>query len=281
MNACSAHISVDPKEPVPAALPPEEQGGQAGRHQKLRPSLGVIPVAVFLAAWEIVPRLVPGIGHGLFPTFSQVVVEGWRLLASGVLIQNYVSSLLRVLAGFAAGTATGIALGVLMGWRKALGKTLRPLVSIFYPIPAVGWVPLLMLWIGINELLPITVIYICSFFPILYTTIGGVQSVDPDYVRVARSLGASEHHVLRTVVIPLALPHIFTGLRLEAGMAWRVLASAEMIAIPTGLGALMMKAQSLIRIDIIIVCLAVLSLMCLLSERILAVLEDHTTRAWR
>lgn len=114
-----------------------------------------------------------------------------------------------------------------------------------------------MLWIGINEMLPITIIFICSFFPVLYNTVTGIRNVDKAYIRVAKTLGASNTRILATVVIPLALSNIFTGLRLEAGMAWRVIIAAEMVAIPTGIGALMMKAESLIRIDIIIVCLTV------------------------
>ena len=248
------------------------------RFQRLR--WGLLPIVLLLVLWEVTPRLTGGEGQGLLPSFSEVLVEGWRLVESGVLATNFLSSLLRVLAGFFAGAVTGISLGVLMGWQEIVHDTLRPLISVFYPIPAVGWVPLLMLWVGINDLLPIVVIYICSFFPVLYTTTAGVRSVDRDYIRVARSLGASERHVLLTIVLPLALPYIFTGLRLEAGMSWRVLASAEMIAIPTGLGALMMRSQSLVRIDIIIVCLIVLSVMCLIFERGFALLEDKLTSKW-
>ncbi|MFC1935076.1 ABC transporter permease, partial [Chloroflexota bacterium] len=130
------------------------------------------------------------------------------------------------------------------------------------------------------EMLPITLIFICSFFPVLYNTITGIKNVDKDYIRVARTLGASDIRILRTVVIPLALPNIFTGLRLEAGMAWRVIIAAEMVAIPTGIGALMMRAESLIRIDIIIVCLIVLAVMCLTFEKFFAYLERRLTAQW-
>jgi len=201
-------------------------------------------------------------------------------VASGVLLENLASSLIRVIAGFCAGSAVGIGLGILMGWRAKVKELLHPLISLFYPIPAIGWIPLLMLWVGINDLLPIVVIFICSFFPVLYTTASGVRSVDQSYIRVARSLGASERQILFTVVVPLALPSIFTGLRLEAGMAWRVLAAAEMIAIPTGIGALMVKAQNLVRMDIIIVCLVVLSVMCFLSEKLFLYLERKVVSKW-
>jgi len=130
-------------------------------------------------------------------------------------------------------------------------------------------------------MLPITLIFICSFFPVLYNTVTGIKNVDKDYIQVARTLGASDIKILTTVVMPLALPNIFTGLRLEAGMAWRVIIAAEMVAIPTGIGALMMKAESLIRIDIIIVCLIVLSVMCLSFEKFFAYMETRLTAKWR
>jgi len=170
--------------------------------------------------------------------------------------------------------------GMIMGWVENINKALHPIISLFYPIPALGWLPLLMLWIGINEMLPITIIFICSFFPVLYNTVTGIRNVDKQYIQVARTLGASDARILTTVVMPLALPNIFTGLRLEAGMAWRVIIAAEMVAIPTGIGALMMRAESLIRIDIIIVCLIVLAVMCLAFERFFQYLEARMTARW-
>ncbi len=207
--------------------------------------------------------------------------EFYELTANGVLGENFLSSLVRVLIGFCAGSIAGIAMGVIMGWRETINKALHPIISLLYPIPTLGWIPLLILWIGINEMLPITLIFICSFFPVLYNTVTGIRSVDKDYIRVARTLGASDIKILTTVVMPLALPNIFTGLRLTAGMAWRVIIAAEMVAIPTGIGALMMRAQSLIRIDIIIVCLIVLAVMCLSFEKFFAYMETRLTAKWR
>jgi len=249
--------------------------------KKLRPGWGLLPVAVFLAIWELVARLNLTPGELSFPPFSTVVVEFYYLATSGVLGDNFLSSLVRVLIGFCAGSIAGLAMGMMMGWRDSLNKALHPIVSLLYPIPALGWLPLLMLWIGINEMLPITIIFICSFFPVLYNTVTGIRNVDKDYIRVARTLGASDIRILTTVVMPLALPNVFTGLRLEAGMAWRVIIAAEMVAIPTGIGALMMKAESLIRMDIIIVCLIVLAVMCLSFEKFFEYLEAKLTTKWR
>ena len=248
--------------------------------KKIRPGWGLLSVAIFLGIWELVTRLnlVPG---QLFPPFSVVMQEFYYLTTNGVLGDNFLASLIRVLIGFCAGSIAGIAVGVIMGWMENINKALHPVISLFYPIPALGWLPLLMLWIGINEMLPIAIIFICSFFPVLYNTVTGIKNVDKDYIRVARTLGASDVKVLATVVMPLALPNIFTGLRLEAGMAWRVIIAAEMVAIPTGIGALLMKAESLIRIDIIIVCLIVLAVMCLAFERFFQYLEARLTTKWR
>jgi NitT/TauT family transport system permease protein len=254
---------------------------KVNRFKRLKPGWGLLPVAIFLAIWEIVARLNLIPGQLFFPPFSVVVQEFYHLAANGVLGGNFLSSLVRVLIGFCAGSIAGIAVGMVMGWRENINKALHPIISLLYPIPALGWLPLLMLWIGINEMLPIAIIFICSFFPVLYNTVTGIRNVDKEYIQVARTLGASDAKILATVVIPLALPNIFTGLRLEAGMAWRVIIAAEMVAIPTGIGALLMKAESLIRIDIIIVCLIVLAVMCLTFEKFFQYMEARLTTKWR
>jgi sulfonate transport system permease protein len=240
-----------------------------------------LPVVVFLGIWEAVARLELLPGHALFPPFSNVVVEFYNLSASGVLGSNFISSLLRVLAGFISGALLGVLTGALMGWKRTAGMALHPILSLLYPIPALGWLPILMLWMGIGEMLPITIIFICSFFPVCYNTVTGIKSVPPKTISVARTLGASEFRIFYTVMFPLALPNIFTGLRLEAGMAWRVIIAAEMVAIPTGIGALLIRAESLIRVEVIIVCLIVLSVMCLTFERFFMYLEARVTGKWK
>ena len=249
--------------------------------KKMKPGWGFLPIVVFLALWEMVGQLNLVPGQFQFPPFSAVVREFYDLAASGVLGDSFLSSLVRVLIGFAAGSVAGAAMGILMGWRSVAHRAFNPIISLLFPIPTLGWLPLLMLWIGINEMLPITLIFICAFFPIVYNTTTGIRSVDRDYIQVARTLGASDLKVLTTVVIPLALPNIFTGLRLEAGMVWRTVIAAEMVAIPTGIGALMIKAQSLIRMDIIIVCLIVLAVMTFSFDKFFGYMEARVTARWR
>ncbi len=248
--------------------------------KKLNPGWGIVPIFIFLIIWELAARfnLVPG--QFYFPPFSEVMAEFFNLASTGVLGDNFLASLWRVLAGLTAGSLAGVMLGVIMGWKEIAHKSLNPIVSLFLPIPPLGWLPLLLLWIGINEWLPITIIFISSFFPVLYNTIAGIKSVDKDYVKVSRTLGASDIKILTTVVMPLALPMIFTGLRLNAGHAWRVVIAAEMVAIPTGIGALMLRAESLIRIDIIIVCLIVLAVMTFIFDKLFGYLENKVTAKW-
>lgn len=240
----------------------------------------LIPVAVFIAAWEVVARFEVVASPELFPPVSVVAVELFGLIRSGMLTPHFLASLVRVVAGLLIGTAAGLTAGTLMGWSDLAHRSLHPLISLLYPIPALGWLPLLMIWVGIGEALPIAVVFVCSFFPVVYTTAAGLRRVDRRVLDAARCLGASEWRVLSTVAVPLALPEIFTGLRLEAGMAWRVILAAEMVAIPTGIGALMMRAESLVRVDILMACLVVLSVMCFLFEYSVRKLEKWWTAPW-
>lgn len=240
----------------------------------------IVPVLLFFTLWELAARYGPFAGSAVFPPFSAVLLEMAALFKNGVMMKNFASTLVRVLAGFCIGTVTGIGIGVLMGRQETVHQSLSPIISLLYPIPALGWLPLLMLWIGINETLPVAIISIGVFFPLCYNTAAGIRSVDPKMIRAAHILGASEKRILFQVILPNAAPQIFTGLKLSSGMSWRMVLAAEMVAIPTGLGALIMKAESLIRVDIIIGSLIVLSLMCLSFEIILGLIEKKLIGDW-
>lgn len=246
------------------------------RYEKLS---WLVPIISLIILWEIIGRmgLFPVY---LFPSFTKVLNTLYLLVINGLLLDHFLASLLRVLAGFSIGLTTGLLFGILMGYYEKIYKMLHPIFSLLMPIPALGWLPLLILWIGLSEALPITLIFLCSFFPVLYNTITGIRQVDKECIDVARSLGAKKMKVFLTVVLPLASQNIFTGIRLEAGMAWRTVVAAEMIAIPTGIGALMINSQYLIRVDIIMVCLGVLAVMSMLIEKFVIWLEDMIIK-WR
>lgn len=241
---------------------------------------GVIPVLTVIAVWELVVRcgLMPG--NLFMPPFSGVIACARDMIVSGALMENLLSSLGRVVTGLLAGTIAGIGTGILMGCSDLAYRCLNPIISLLFPIPALGWLPLLIIWIGIGNALPVLIIFICTFFPINYNTLTGIRSVSVQYVQAAESLGASRSEIFLKVILPLALPNIFTGLRLESGMAWKTVIAAEMIAIPSGIGALMMRGESLVRLDVILVCLGVLSVMSLLFESLFSWLEKRMTGRW-
>lgn len=240
----------------------------------------IVPLMLFFALWELAARCGSFSASGIFPPFSAVILELVALFKSGVMTQNLAGTLGRVVIGLFAGTLLGIGFGIAMGWRKAVGRSLSPVISILYPIPALGWLPLMMLWIGINEMLPIAIITVGAFFPVCYNTAAGIRNVDPMMIQAAHILGASEKRILFEVILPNAAPSVFAGLRLSSGMAWRTVLAAEMVAIPTGIGALIMKAESLVRVDIIMSCLVVLSLLCLFFEKILDAMEKKWIGKW-
>jgi NitT/TauT family transport system permease protein len=240
--------------------------------------LYLLPIFCLIVLWEVAGHMAK---TPLFPPFSKVIVEFGALLKNGILLENLGASLTRVAIGYFLGSLAGMIIGILMGLNRVVESSLSPLLSVLFPIPTLGWLPLLMIWIGINEALPVTLIFICAFFPIAYNTATGIKGVKVEYIKTARTLKASPWFILRHVIIPMALPNIFTGLRLEAGMVWRTVIAAEMFAIPTGIGALLINAETLIRVDIIMVCLILLSMMCLIFERFFLWLEYKTSGRWR
>lgn len=237
-----------------------------------------VPIGLFLILWEVIGH---AISTPLFPPLSKVVETFALLLCNGILLNNLGASFIRVLIGYILGSLAGLFVGTIMGINKLVERSLGPLLSMLFPIPTLGWLPLLMLWIGINEALPITLIFICAFFPVTYNTLTGIKGVQQEYIKAARTLGASPRFILWHIILPMASPNIFTGLRLESGMVWRTVIAAEMFAIPTGIGALLINAESLIRVDIIMACLIILSIMCTIFERSVIWLENRITGAWR
>ncbi|NBK99887.1 MAG: ABC transporter permease [Erysipelotrichia bacterium] len=236
------------------------------------------PIFLFLIIWELAGRIAQ---TPLLPSFSTVIIEFYHLLYSGIIVENLSHSFVRVAIGYLLGGLLGIVVGILMGMNVMIERSLKPLISLLLPIPTLGWLPLMMLWIGINEALPITLIFICAFFPVAYATLLGIKEIPYEYINTAKSLGASSWYILIRVILPLASPSIFTGLRLEAGMVWKTVLASEMFAIPTGIGSMMIQAESLIRVDIIMVSLMLLAFMSFSFEKSIYWLEHYATKNWR
>jgi len=206
------------------------------------------------------------------PSPGEVLDNASRLMQSEKFFNNMYVSLRRILLGFGIATVFGVVLGLLIGRYRGAKALLFPLFETLRPIPSIAWVPMaIMLW-PTNETSIVFITFLGSLFPILLNTIHGVNSVDSVLLRAGRCLGATEFGLLRQVVLPAALPHIFTGLAIGMGVAWVSLIAAEMISGQYGIGYFTWEAYSLIEyadIAIGMIVIGVLGLLCSGAIRLL------------
>ena len=153
-------------------------------------------------------------------------------------------SLFRVFCGYAAAVVLGIPVGLALGWWSALARAANPLMQMLRPISPLAWMPLAVIWFGVSNLAPIFLIFLASFFPVVLAAMNGVRNVPPMYVQAGRNFGLSTPALMTRVIFPAVLPRILVGLRIAFGVAWLVLVAAEMIAVDSGLGYLIIDARN-------------------------------------
>lgn len=161
-----------------------------------------------------------------------------------VLLEHVVASLYRVSWGFSAAVLVGIPLGLAMGWYVRLHDALNPILQLLRPISPIAWIPLAILWFGVSDAAPIFIIFLASLFPILVSATAAVRNIPPLYIQAARNFGLSGPTLLIRVILPASLPQLVTGLRVALGVAWLVVVAAEMIAVRSGLGWLILDARN-------------------------------------
>jgi len=240
-------------------------------------SLAFITPVVLLGVWEISSQM-GWIRVTILPPPSvifQVMVE---LLKTGELFKNLGISILRVAEGFIIGGTLAVVVGV----QVALVKKLRTAVSLIFgllrPIPVIAWIPVLILWMGIDESSKITVIAIGSFWTVLVNVVQGIRNVDIKYLEVATILEKDRKTLLTKVMLPAALPAIFTGLRVGIDVAWRSVVAAELIAASSGIGYMIMYARELSQIDVVMVGVLSIGLTGIIIEQLLKLLEKRLLR---
>ncbi|HUF17360.1 MAG TPA: ABC transporter permease [Thermoanaerobaculia bacterium] len=204
----------------------------------------LLSTACFLAlfvAWHIAVRVT---GTDVFPSPWEVLLGFRELVIKGHLLAYARDSLIRVLSGYGLAVLAGIPFGILMGWYEPFASMMNPLIQMFRPISPLAWMPLAVIWFGIGNSAPIFLIFIAAFFPIVVATMNGVRNVPPMYLRAASNFGLSGSAILIRVVLPAILPRVMTGLRLALGIAWLVVVAAEMIAVDSGLGYLIIDSRN-------------------------------------
>ncbi|WP_067649879.1 ABC transporter permease [Nocardia harenae] len=239
----------------------------------------LIAIAVFLALWEVAPRA--GLVDEVFlPTFSTVVQAFADLLASGELWIHMEASLGRSLTGFALALAIAVPLGIAIAWYKPVAELLNPILELFRNTAALALLPVFVLILGIGETSKVALVVYASVFPILLNTITGVRTVDPLLIKSAASLGLSPLRLFQKVILPAAIPAVFTGLRMAAASSILVLLAAEMVGARAGLGYLITAAQQNFQIPDMYAGILAISLLGLTFNGLLVALERRFSR-WR
>jgi sulfonate transport system permease protein len=212
------------------------------------------------------------------PPPGDVVSALGELLRRGELWAHLEVSVTRVLLGYAGGAAAGLALGSLVGLSVVVQRLLAPTIGALRTVPSLAWVPLLLLWFGIDETPKLLLVGIGAFFPVYTTTASAISHVDPQLLEVGRAYGRRGLSLLGTVMLPAAAPTLVNGLRLGLVNAWLFLVAAELIASSKGLGFLLIDSQNTGRTDVMLVTIMLLAALGKLSDAALGVLEHRMVR---
>ena len=201
-------------------------------------------------------------------------------LAQHDLAGHMLASTTRVAAGFAAGAALALLLGAAVGLNRRAEALLDPTFQALRAIPSLAWVPLLLLWLGIDEAPKLVLIAIGAFFPVYMGVASGIRDVDRKLIDAARMYRLSRPALARRVLLPAALPAIFTGLRNGLSLAWMFMVAAELIAASQGLGYLLSDGRETSRADIVLAAIVLLAILGKVSDSLMAALEQHLL-SWR
>jgi sulfonate transport system permease protein len=265
-----------PPAAAPAGVPVAPRGPGAQRWRRVL--LGLLLPTTVLAAVEIAVRAGALPAH-LLPAPSQIFDTLIDLGAQG-LLGHIGASTLRVAAGFGIGAVLAVLLGAAVGLSRRAEALLDPSFQALRAIPSLAWVPLLLLWLGIDEAPKIVLIAIGAFFPVYMGVASGIRGVDRKLIEVGRLYQLSNVALTRRVLLPAALPSILTGLRNGLSLAWMFMVAAELIAASRGLGYLLSDGRETSRADIVLAAIALLAILGKFSDSLMAAIE-HRCLAWR
>jgi NitT/TauT family transport system permease protein len=269
-----------------ASAPPRSAGHApfAALWRRLKPTaLALIVPLLLLAFWQLATTR-----HWtlLIPTPYQVGEYMVDFAVGGIYDDAYSSTLLthllasmsRVYGGFALAALFALPIGLLIGRVPTARMLLDPFLQLMRPIPVTAWLPLSMILFGLGAKSAFALVCLGAFYPILLNTIFGVRSVDPKLFEAASMLGCRGNAQFYKVVLPAAVPSIFTGLRLGLGLAWFVIVVGEMTGVPQGLGAVIMDARTLSRTDLVICGMIVIGVAGFLSDRVVVAIGNRLLR---
>lgn len=235
----------------------------------------LIPIVVVIG-WYYATNFTE-ISGSILPKISKVFVAFQDLIQKGQLQKDLSVSIGRVLRGYGASILLGLFLGTTMGMSQKIWHIFHLTITTIRQIPMMAWIPLIILWCGIGELSKTVIIVLAAFFPIMTNTLSGISTTPKGYIEVAQLYKLSKWKTFRKVYLPHALPHIFVGLKLGLGTSWMAVVAAELIAASSGIGYRLSDARSLMRSDIVIVCMIVIGIIGFIMDKLITALFDVLT----
>ncbi len=239
----------------------------------------IVVIAVVVGLWWATVEFTKSV---IFPTPWQVLTGTVELARDGTLWEHIGASLMRVGIGFGIAVLLAVPLGLWMGRVHGAFVTLNPIFQILRPISPIAWIPIAILWFGVGNASPIYLIFIASVFPMIVQTTVGVHTIEKRYLRAAENFDVPRSKFLMQVVFPASLPQIITGMRIGLGVAWLVVVAAEMIALRSGLGYMIMDARNAgNRYDLVVAGMIIIGLIGLALDGIMRLLESMKIVRWR
>jgi sulfonate transport system permease protein len=259
-------------------LPTRKQGEAKRSKWRVPKSIERLAGVVLLfAGWQIASSagwLTPKVLAGP----NTVLSVGWDYLKDGTLEKALWASLQRVLWGLGIGVPLGVVLALISGLTRVGDDAIDSNVQMLRFVPIIGLQPLLILWLGLGETAKISLIVLGVVFPIYINTTAAVRTMNPGYRELGDVVGLGRFALIRRVIIPAALPGFLVGFRMAAAVAWLLLVFAEQLNATSGIGYLMIRAQTFFQTDVIVLCLIVYALLGLIFDGLIRALERRVLR---
>lgn len=238
--------------------------------------VSVVVLAILWALSDVDPVFLPG-PASVWERFIELAAKGYRNVT---LWEHLGASLFRIIAGFLLGCLVGIPLGLAMGLSNVMRGLLDPLVEFFRPIPPLAFIPLVIIWVGIGEESKVLLLFLAALWIMAIAARSGVLSVKLSKVHAAYSLGASKLQILRHVILPNALPEIFTGMRVSLGVCWGTLVAAELLGAQEGIGQMIWVAQKFFLTEIVMIGIILIGIIGFGMDILMRMLENKLI-PWR
>lgn len=263
----------------PDTLKKIEKQNQATSSAKRHVWPGMLAFFLMLVSWGAVAHF-SGWSKHIFPDPLTVVMSLVELIANGTLMKHTVASLFRVTAGFYLAILLGIPLGIILGRLNTLFAIINPVIQFLRPISPLAWIPLAMLWFGIGDPPAIFLIFLASFFPMVVSTTIAVTNINPTFFQVAANFNFRRVEVITKLIMPAIMPEVVTALRMTITIAWLVVVAAEMIAVQSGLGYLILDSRNALRMDYVMDAMIVIGIIGLFLDYLMKRLGRIESTRW-